>query len=283
MAWTWLEYTSNTEHIPIRHKFNSGEFRVGQHGLPVDGFYRDGNIVFQFHGCFFHGHQCHLTKGKTHNDVNNKSFQELRDETEEKELYILSLGYKLITKRECEWIKDQNENPAINQFVSELNRRNMSQNLPMTEEDIIKSLLSGEFFGFIECDISVPTHLRERFSEMCPIFKNVEVGRESLSEHMRTYAEENHCLNQPQRMLIGSLHGTKLLLLTKMAQWYLEQGLVITRIYQIIQYIPAPCFKKFAVSVTDARRLGDRDPKFSSIAETNKLAGLILTFHLSLS
>ena len=29
-------------------------------------------------------------------------------------------------------------------------------------------------FGFVECDIEVPDHLKDYFSEMTPIFKNVD-------------------------------------------------------------------------------------------------------------
>ena len=38
---------------------------------------------------------------------------------------------------------------------------------------ILDDIVSGEFFGMIECDVKVPKHLESYFSEMCPIFKKM--------------------------------------------------------------------------------------------------------------
>jgi G:T-mismatch repair DNA endonuclease (very short patch repair protein) len=273
MAWTWLEYISKTRNIHIEHKYNGGEYRVGQHNLPVDGFYRQEKTVFQFHGCLFHGHACHLTAGLTHNPINGKALDDLLLETEEKERYILSLGYNLVIKRECEWSRDRTDDEKINQFVEGLEFRQMSGNHPMSEKQILQALLDGEFFGLIECDIRVPARLRNTFSEMCPIFKNTSVSRADLTDHMRQYAEKTKTLLQPRRMLIGSLFGTKILLLSTLAKWYLEHGLEITKIYQIVQYIPSKCFESFGHSVCDARRDGDSDKSKALLANISKLVG----------
>ena len=32
LTWTWMEYEALTESVDIQHKFNTGEYRVGQHG-----------------------------------------------------------------------------------------------------------------------------------------------------------------------------------------------------------------------------------------------------------
>ena len=63
MACGYLKYVSHTTGNNIQHMFNRGEKRIGQHGLPVDGFGETTNTVYQFHGCIFHGHNCSLTEG----------------------------------------------------------------------------------------------------------------------------------------------------------------------------------------------------------------------------
>ena len=35
-------------------------------------------------------------------------------------------------------------------------------------------------FGCVEVDIHVPDHLKEKFSEMCPISKNTEISRADI-------------------------------------------------------------------------------------------------------
>ena len=109
---------------------------------------------------------------------------------------------------------------------------------------------------------------------MCPIFKNKNISRDDIGDFMRTYAaEENHVMKQPRRNLIGSMFGEKILLATPLLKWYLEHGLEVTRVYQVLEYTPSPCFKPFGDAVSDARRAGDADPSKVIIADTSKLTG----------
>lgn len=45
--------------------------------------------------------------------------------------------------------------------------------------------------GCVEVDIRVPDHLKETFSEMCPIFTNTDISRADIGEFMKNYAEEH--------------------------------------------------------------------------------------------
>ena len=54
----WLNYMSKSENINIEHAENSGEYRINN--FKVDGYDRANNTVYEFHGCFWHGHPCHL-------------------------------------------------------------------------------------------------------------------------------------------------------------------------------------------------------------------------------
>ena len=54
----WLDYISKTENVHIQHAENGGEYRINNY--KVDGFDRANNTVYEFHGCFWHGHPCHL-------------------------------------------------------------------------------------------------------------------------------------------------------------------------------------------------------------------------------
>jgi hypothetical protein len=47
----------------------------------------------------------------------------------------------------------------------------------MTEDQIL--------LGALEVDIKVPDLLKPTFAEMSPIFKNVEVSRDDIGDHMR--------------------------------------------------------------------------------------------------
>ena len=84
-------------------------------------------------------------------------------------------------------------------------------------------------------------------------------GKTMATPFMRQYAEEHDILSKPRVMLVGSFRGVKILLATPLLRWYLAHGLVVDRVYQIIEYEPNPCFRRFGESVSAARRAGDED------------------------
>ena len=127
----------------------------------------------------------------------------------------------------------------------------------MTQQQILAAVVKGTLFGMVECDVRVPEELQDYFSEMQPVFKNASVTRDDIGPFMRQYAEEYDILSKPRVMLVGSFRGVKILLATPLLRWYLAHGLVVDRVYQIIEY----------------ERAGDEDPDKAIIADTMKLLG----------
>ena len=74
-------------------------------------------------------------------------------------------------------------------------------------------------------------------------------------------------------MLLGSYRGDKILLATPLLRWYLDHGLEVTHVYQVIEYDPIPCFRRFGDAVSTAQREGDGHPHKAIIADTKKLLG----------
>ena len=123
----------------------------------------------------------------------------------------------------------------------------------------------------MEVDIRVPDHLKDKFSEMCPVFKITNISRDDMGDFMKNFAEENNIMAQPRRSLIGSMKGEKILLATPVLKWYLEHGLEVTKVHQVIEFTPEPYLKPFGDALSDARREGDEDPRKAIIADTMKL------------
>ena len=67
-----------------------------------------------------------------------------------------------------------------------------------------------------------------------------------------------------------------------MLKFYLEMGLVVTRIYEFIEFYPEACFKKLAEKIVETRRKGDRDPDLQMVALTKKLVGMLKFLSLNL-
>ena len=61
-AYYWMDWLAYAHGVDIQHKLNTGrEIKVGKY--PVDGFVAASKLgekatVFQFHGCYWHGHLC---------------------------------------------------------------------------------------------------------------------------------------------------------------------------------------------------------------------------------
>ena len=265
MAVQWINCESDRTGCTIRHQANGREKRIGK--LPVDGWCVETRTAYQFHGCFWHGcPKCHTDPEET-NPKNNKTMAELLADTKKHTTY-LRRHVKVVEMWECEW-KEIRKEPDVKSFLAPARRQKWN----MTQNEILAAVIDGTLFGMIECDIHVPPELRPYFSEMQPIFKNANVSRDDIGPYMRQYAEENDIMSTPRRMLIGSYRGEKILLATPLLRWYLAHGLVVDRVYQIVEYSPKPCFRDFGESVSASRRAGDEDPDKAIIADTMKLLG----------
>ena len=138
---------------------------------------------------------------------------------------------------------------------------------------MLNFIKDGSLFGLVECDIRVPDTLLQDFAEMPPIFKNTEISRNDIGDHMKAYAEKEGLMNKPRRSLIGSMFGRRILLATPLLRWYLSHGLEVQNVYEVIQYGANNCFMGFGEAVSQARRAGDRDPTNAILADTMKLLG----------
>jgi G:T-mismatch repair DNA endonuclease (very short patch repair protein) len=255
----WLGWIEFSEGRRLRTAVSEGgERRIGRHGLPVDGYDADSRTVYQFHGCFWHGHGCCESASRP---LEGRTAEERLATTRRKDEYVRSVGYRLRIVWECEWRRDVDANPSIRTFLRAFYRRAYGDTARsgLTLERALEAIRARKLFGFVECDVRVPDHLTSKFSEMPPIFKNVELSREQLPDHMREFAERENHMPRPQRSLIGSMRGDRILLFTDLLVWYLEHGLVVDRIYQIVEYEANAVYREFGDSVTSARRAGDVD------------------------
>ena len=270
----WLAWMAYTNNIFIQHEHNGKEVRLSDRHLPVDGFCVKNQTVYQFNGCYWHGHQCSSNNGVTIHPTRKIATKQLHEQTVAREEYLKKLGYTVRSVWECEWKQTVQACKKIQEFLKIFFASVYPwRRTQMSEKNALEKIADGSFYGLIECDIEVPAELEKKFSEMAPIFKNAEVGREHLSPTMLEHAETHDYLRRPQRMLIGSLKGKKILLYSELLRWYIKHGLVVTQIYQLVEYVPRKTFEKFGLSVTAARRQGDVDSSKQLLADTNKLIG----------
>ncbi len=102
MATEWLDWEAKSTGVYIQHQFNYKEKTVGSRDVRVDGYCQETHTVYQFQGCFWHGHNCMLNRNEV-NSVNHKTREVLMEETLKTSSYIRELGYDLVEMWECEW------------------------------------------------------------------------------------------------------------------------------------------------------------------------------------
>ena len=90
---------------------------------------------------------------------------------------------------------------------------------------------------------------------------------------MQKVAEQHDLLKKPKKYLISSYFGKEILINTEMAEFYLNLGLKITRIYEFIQFHPQKCFETLANEIVNSGRKADLDKSKTVTALTNKLTG----------
>ncbi len=70
-----------------------------------------------------------------------------------------------------------------------------------------RDTLNNNLFGLVQVEIETPEDLKERFSEMTPIFKNAEIKFEDIGKYMQNYHTEKNIPFSEGNKLVGSYMG----------------------------------------------------------------------------
>ena len=238
----WLDYMMHTKNVHIRHAENGGEHRIDN--FLVDGFDEENNTVYEFHGCFWHGHSC----GTNYDEEKwNRTLE--RDQT------IRDAGFNLVTITSCQWI----QYPESKEFYPPPPppTEHDEETIKQKREEILENIKKEQVFGFAKVDIHVHEDDISKFSEFPPIFKNTEITIADIGEHMQEYCRSITRKTGVKRSLISSMKGEGIIILTPLLKWYLDNGLGVTRLHYFISYNGKECFDWFTKEVTNDRRAAD--------------------------
>ena len=95
----WLNWIQHSQNRQIQHAGNGREAKVGP--FKVDGLDQDGTI-YEFHGCFWHGHTCIRERQSWTPD--HQMMEQAFLETQSKDEYLSQQG-TLVTMWECTFDK----------------------------------------------------------------------------------------------------------------------------------------------------------------------------------
>ena len=118
----WLEWRAKLDNVHIQHALNEGEKTIPGTRYKLDGYCRETNTVYEYHGCIFHG--CPVcfsdNREETYHPLTNQSLDELYALTLKKQTRLENLGMKYICIWDHDFKKQQNQNPELRQFISQL-------------------------------------------------------------------------------------------------------------------------------------------------------------------
>jgi G:T-mismatch repair DNA endonuclease (very short patch repair protein) len=122
----WLEWMQKQEGIEIKHAANGGERKIfyrdskneRKHYKP-DGYCIANNTVYEFNGCYFHG--CLECMSRDTLCVNKKTADENYNATQERKHHLRRMGFKVVTKWECQLAEELKANSEMKAFFSDLN------------------------------------------------------------------------------------------------------------------------------------------------------------------
>lgn len=103
---------------------------------------------------------------------------------------------------ECEWRTLKKTNKDLQRFITTNLRRPIDRVHSPLMEKILYAVMTEKIFGCVLCDIEVPDSLKDYFSEMCPIFKNINICSEDIREQMKAFAKEHNIMKRLRRSLI---------------------------------------------------------------------------------
>ncbi len=100
----WLLFMEKRYLTEIQHARNLGEFVIPGTRYKVDGYIKSMNIIFEFHGDFWHGNPKLYDQTKTNPKI-GITYGELYDQTTKKSKLILEKGFCLVEIWEHDWKK----------------------------------------------------------------------------------------------------------------------------------------------------------------------------------
>ena len=229
----------------------------------VDGICNHCNAVFEAMRCYFN--YCPSQEARpslTDNEI--MGGMKKREQDQLRKEYVQQKGYKIVEMWECNWwYLYRNDATVKNQL-----RANFLYQRSLSEEQLMQEIIGGRLFGYVQCDLKVPEHLKAYFANFPAVFKNTVVSRNDIGALMKEYAEREGILSQPRRMLITSFHLKTGTIITPSLLYYLHLGLECTKNHQFVQCTPKKCFNIFLQSAVKDRRQRDEKPNTSIVTET---------------
>lgn len=172
---------------------------------------------------------------------------------------IASAGYDLIVGYSCQW-QQLKQTSHLAQYV--VNNQMIGPPIKdngMTEQELLDRIQNGEMDGYLLASAVVPTHLRDFFSDLPPLFKRVEISRSDLSPIMLKYCEKHDLLKSPSKQLVTGFHMENAMYYSHYVRYLLDHGVHFFNVRRMYQYRTSPILRSFLMDAANQRMKAQAD------------------------
>lgn len=111
------------------------EVKIGKH--IVDGYHEESKTIFEFYGCYWHGHPSCMRKSEF-NSVRKCTFAHCYKLTRDRELELLRQGYNLVIIWECEWHEKRKTMEVIDWMLENHTEQSLEMTSPIDPRSVYR-------------------------------------------------------------------------------------------------------------------------------------------------
>ena len=249
----FLVEQGNPDYSPypdLKHLYNQGrETKFGP--FAVDGVSYDQRTILEYNGCWYHGcPDCWAKKARTTPEQDRE--QEFR--------------YRR-TQARATWLEEKTGcrvkqvwgcDPEAMRYVwgahklgSPFTSQGRKLNDKVDQTKLLNGVCRGKFTGALEVDIHVPETHYKYFEEFSPLFITAEIKVEDLSPEQRDSLPDNL---KSKVQLVPGMRAERVLIDATLLKWYMEHGLVVSKVHCAVEFEYSPIFRDFIDTRTEKRR-----------------------------
>ena len=282
----WLDFEAHKRCVTIFNASNGPGVKIGACCVTLDSFEPNSCTAFLFHGCFWHACECQEGRDKDGRSPTKRGRIEKMFGASMEDIcwrdammrdYLAGYCMEVIVMKECVLNAAKKDTTSVEYAFITSRRPSRLGNLkempkgPIDEQAILSAIRDGRLFGAALVDLATSDGLKERFHDLPLIFKHAEISMQDLSKHMKQYYQDNNITKVKRKLLISSYYGREILVITPLLRWYMQQGLVITKVYMTLEWEPRWCFEFLRKAMADSRHEADRDLNLKVMGDAAKL------------
>ena len=195
--------------------------KVGENEWKVDGYAENtnGKKVWEFNGCAYHRGCPHCGENE---ELSSTWLAKMKD--------LKSLDIDVEVVWSCQF----------KQKLQDISRIETPSSLDLilqktqSESDLLSAIANGKVFGLLVCDMSCPPEVVEKFHNFPPFVTRMTLTGKNMTDFMKNkLMSEQGAADMKKETLVQVFNVQEYLLLSSVAQQYLEWGIKISNIRRL--------------------------------------------------